>query len=98
MSDRPAAPFGRLAVIVRGQVQGVGFRWFVRERARRLALDGSVRNRDDGGVEVQAGGSPTALAALRALLYEGPPGALVERVDELTPSLDPLPAPFQILR
>jgi acylphosphatase len=84
--------------VVRGVVQGVGFRWFVRERARRLGLVGTVRNRSDGSVEVHAGGTPTAIASLRALLFEGPPGALIETVDELTPPLDPLPAPFQILR
>jgi acylphosphatase len=98
MSDRPAAPAHRLAVRVHGRVQGVGFRWFVRERARRLGLDGTVRNVPDGSVAIEAGGSPTALAALRALLFEGPSGALVDRVEEVPPALDPLPAPFQILR
>lgn len=98
MTDRPASPTGRLAVTVHGRVQGVGFRWFTRERARRLGLAGTVRNRADGAVEVDAGGSPTALAALRTLLLQGPPGAAVERLEERTPSLEPLPSPFQILR
>jgi acylphosphatase len=98
MSDRSATPLGRLSVVVHGHVQGVGFRWFVRERARRLGLEGTVRNRDDGAVEVEASGVSTAVHALRALLLEGPPGARVERLDERTPTLQPLPSPFQIVR
>ncbi len=98
MSDRPAPPRGRLACRVHGRVQGVGFRWFVRDRARRLGLTGTVRNNADGTVDVQAAGAHTALAALRAILYDGPPGAEVERVEELTPGIDPLPDSFTILR
>jgi len=44
----------RMTAFVKGRVQGVGFRWFVRERARRLGLDGRVRNLADGSVEVLA--------------------------------------------
>ena len=46
----------QLHVVVRGRVQGVGFRWFVREAARALGLAGWVRNRPDGSVEVAAEG------------------------------------------
>ena len=98
MSDKPAPPLSRLACTVTGAVQGVGFRWFVREHARRLGLAGTVRNQADGSVSIEAAGPATALAALRALLYEGPPGALVERVIEETPTLESLPEPFAILR
>jgi acylphosphatase len=60
----------------------VGFRWFVRQRARELGLAGRVRNLHDGSVEVEAAGDPGALDALGAALKEGPRGARVERVEE----------------
>jgi len=88
----------RFSCRVIGQVQGVGFRWFVRERARRLGVTGSVTNLPDGSVLVHAGGTPTALAALRALLGEGPPGARVDQLEVAAPTPDLLPDPFQILR
>ena len=46
----------RVHLVVRGRVQGVGFRWFVKEVARGLDLAGWVKNRADGGVEVVAEG------------------------------------------
>lgn len=98
MADRPAPPHSRLYCTVYGQVQGVGFRWFVRDRARRLGLRGTVQNRADGAVVVHAEGPATSLAALRALLYDGPPGAVVERVEEEAALTIPLPESFTILR
>ena len=71
-----------LYVVVRGKVQGVGFRWFVRERARALGLAGWVRNRDDGSVEVLARGDETSLSQLRSLLGSGPSGARVTGVED----------------
>lgn len=65
---------------VRGRVQGVGFRWWTRNTAQRLGINGTVRNRPDGSVEVAASGSATALASLERALRQGPPGAGVERV------------------
>ncbi len=73
----------RLHAIVRGRVQGVGFRWFVRELASELQLGGWVMNRHDGAVEVLADGADAAVARLRAALERGPAGAAVERVDVL---------------
>ena len=71
-----------LYVAVRGRVQGVGFRWFVRERARALGLTGWVRNRQDGTVEVLAVGDDVALQELRALLRAGPSGARVSDIED----------------
>ena len=88
----------RIHVVVRGRVQGVGFRWFVRESARRLDLAGWVRNRPDGGVELEAEGNAAALDSLRSLLRAGPPGAAVGGIDELTNDTAALPTPFAILR
>ncbi len=69
-------------ILVSGQVQGVGFRWFVRQAARELGLAGRVRNLPDGGVEVEAAGPPEALAALCERLREGPPGSRVAGLGE----------------
>lgn len=66
--------------LVEGRVQGVGFRWFVRRRARRLGLDGWVRNLDDGCVEAAASGSEDDLDQLAEALGEGPPAARVDRL------------------
>jgi acylphosphatase len=65
-----------------GRVQGVGFRYFVRQEARRLGLAGRVQNLPSGDVEVEAVGEIGALARLRERLREGPPGAQVTRLAE----------------
>jgi acylphosphatase len=70
----------RLHAVVRGDVQGVGFRYFVRRRARAAGLAGWVRNREDGAVECVAEGERGALEQLLAELKEGPSGAQVEDV------------------
>ena len=71
----------RLVATVRGQVQGVGYRWFVQREAGRLGLDGWVSNQHDGSVEVVAEGREAALSELVLMLWEGPPGASVGGVD-----------------
>lgn len=89
----------RLHVRIHGRVQGVGFRWFVREEARRLGLSGWVTNRPAGEVEVEAGGESLSLERLRRALEVGPPGAHVERVEAIAESSDgSLPYPFSIHR
>jgi acylphosphatase len=90
----------RCHVVVRGRVQGVGFRWFVRERARRLGLSGEIWNRADGGVEVEAEGDERGIEKLLTLLRTGPDGAKVTDLEELaTASPDGiLPNPFAVKR
>ena len=88
----------RLHVLVRGRVQGVGFRWHVREAARRLGLAGWVRNRPDGTVEVAAEGSDELLQLLQNELRKGPPGAAVASLDELDPLDELHDHPFAIMR
>ena len=68
--------------IVRGRVQGVGYRWFVDHEARQLGLVGWVRNNFDGTVEVLAMGSEQQQTALRRKLREGPRAARVDEVQE----------------
>jgi len=68
--------------IVRGRVQGVGYRWFVDHEARQLGLVGWVRNNFDGTVEVLAMGSEQQQTALRRKLREGPRAARVDEVKE----------------
>jgi acylphosphatase len=70
-------------VRVKGRVQGVGFRWFVRVAARRLQLSGWVRNHEDGSVEIVASGAGDRLEELRKLVVRGPDGAAVAEVIEM---------------
>ena len=70
-----------LDLLVRGDVQGVGFRDFVQRRARETGLGGWVRNRPDGAVEVHAVGPRAALERLLAQVSRGPGLARVERVE-----------------
>jgi acylphosphatase len=88
-----------LHVRVSGIVQGVGFRWFVRERARRLGLSGWVRNLPDGSVEVVAAGDDGQLELLKEQLRVGPPGAVVNGLTHVagTPE-QPLANPFGIIK
>ena len=71
----------RLHAVVHGDVQGVGFRYFVQRKAQELGLRGWVRNNDDGTVELVAEGSREALEELRRVVEEGPRMARVDRVD-----------------
>jgi len=68
--------------LVRGLVQGVGFRFFVERTARQLDLGGYVMNRRDGRVEVYAIGPPDRLRELKSRLEIGPGAAHVQGVDE----------------
>jgi acylphosphatase len=68
--------------LVRGRVQGVGFRWFVEREAQILGIAGWVRNDPDGSVEVLAIGTPEQLSGLRSRLQEGPRAARVDDVEE----------------
>ncbi len=75
-------PKARLHAIIEGRVQGVGFRFFVVEKATQLALTGWVRNTYDGNVEVVAEGSQSSLDELSRLLKRGPAMAHVSNVKE----------------
>ncbi len=68
--------------LVKGRVQGVGFRWFVHREAAALGLKGWVRNTEDGKVEVMASGDADELAELRLALKRGSRGSRVDAVEE----------------
>lgn len=72
----------RLTAFVRGRVQGVGFRWWVRARALELGLTGHAANLADGRVEVVAEGPPKRCQRLLTLLAHGPSAAVVTGVSE----------------
>ena len=91
-----AEPVGA-RVFVRGRVQGVGFRYHTRARARELGVRGWVRNLHDGRVEVWAEGTESACAALCTWLQDGPPGASVTECAVLPESAsETTPAEFEI--
>lgn len=69
--------------LVRGRVQGVGYRWFAQRAAESLGLSGYARNLDDGRVEVYAVGPEKKLSELAGMLYKGPRWADVRGVEEV---------------
>jgi len=68
--------------LVKGRVQGVGFRWFVQREAAELGLRGWVRNAEEGHVEVLAAGEPDQLKDLMQALARGSRGSRVDEVIE----------------
>jgi acylphosphatase len=66
---------------ISGRVQGVGFRFFTEDAARREGLHGWVRNLPDGRVEIAAEGEVDAIDRFERHVRHGPPGARVESVD-----------------
>ena len=70
----------RLEAIVYGRVQGVSFRYYTEQTARRMQLTGWVANQSDGSVMVVAEGPPAELERLVAFLRVGPPAAVVDDV------------------
>jgi acylphosphatase len=75
--------------IVSGRVQGVGFRYFALDAARREGLNGFVTNLDDGSVEAVAEGESESVDRFERALRQGPSRSRVERVtiDEIAPAL-----------
>ena len=71
----------RLKAVVKGEVQGVGFRWAVQRQAARLGLTGYAENLPDGSVRVEAEGDADRLDQLEAYLRQGPRWAEVESLD-----------------
>ncbi len=72
-----------MRLLIKGRVQGVGFRWFVKNNARALSITGWVCNLKDGSVEVEAQGSPEALTELCQLIRAGNNRCHVDKLTEL---------------
>ena len=84
-------------LVIRGRVQGVGFRFFVVRRATTLGLGGWVRNRQDGAVEVEAEGARAALETLLEAVRHGPSGARVSAVEETWSERDARSRRFEVM-
>ena len=85
----------RRGVVLRGRVQGVGFRWWTREIAMELALRGTVRNLPDGSVEIHVAGPIYGVQAFIERIRIGPRHARIVSAEEI-PCRDHLPEGFHI--
>jgi acylphosphatase len=81
MSQNDKNSVEELYAVIRGEVQGVGFRYFVVQRGLALGLRGYARNESNGDVEVLAQGTRPSLERLLTLLRQGPAGADVRAVE-----------------
>jgi len=70
-----------LRLRIEGSVQGVGYRFFAVGEARKLGLEGWIRNRSDGSVEALVSGPTKQIESFVAICMRGPPGARVTNVD-----------------
>ncbi len=68
--------------VIRGRVQGVGFRWWTRQTAKALGVVGAVENLPDGSVRVTARAEGETMARFADKLRQGPPLARVEKIEE----------------
>jgi acylphosphatase len=73
-------------ILISGRVQGVGFRWFTKNKAQDFGVTGTVKNRDDGRVEIVAQANTDILEPFIEWCHEGPITARVDKVEliELT--------------
>lgn len=78
-----ASPARTVRVLIRGRVQGVGYRDWTQGRARTLGLAGWVRNRADGTVEALLSGPAAEVAQMLKDVQQGPPLARVSAVEEI---------------
>ena len=84
--------------IVRGRVQGVGYRYFAERAARELGVRGWVRNLPDGTVETLAVAEEDALRRYFERLSKGPLGSRVDAVDVSDVAQPPTLTSFEITR
>jgi acylphosphatase len=75
-------------VVIRGRVQGVGFRYWTEQEALLRGLEGFVRNRRDGSVEAVFSGSENVIAAMLDACRRGPPGAWITDIEDTEAGAD----------
>ncbi|MEK7269350.1 MAG: acylphosphatase [Planctomycetota bacterium] len=94
----PVLPEGHVRVrwILRGRVQGVGFRAFTQDLARRVGLRGFVRNLPTGEVEIQAEGGEDALRVFESGVRNGPPGSEVGSLERKPAPAEAMPERFEV--
>ncbi len=85
-------------VVIKGRVQGVGFRYWTQDQARHLGLDGWVRNRRDGSVEALFAGPEATVREMLAACWRGPTFARVTAVTEEEAEDENAPIGFHITR
>jgi acylphosphatase len=77
-------------VVIRGRVQGVGYRAWTEYAALERGIAGWVRNRRDGAVEALFAGMQDDVRAMIEACREGPPGSRVQAIDQLSAAADDL--------
>lgn len=87
----------RLHVLVSGRVQGVGYRYFTEERARRAGITGWVKNLPDGRVEAEIQGDEQQLLDFLAVLHKGPRTGRVSGISKYEVTVDERDKGFQII-
>jgi acylphosphatase len=83
-------------VRISGRVQGVSFRYWTQQEARRAGLTGWVRNEADGSVLAMIAGPEEAVSAMIERLWNGPATAAVTDVTVESLTLSEIPAGFRI--
>jgi acylphosphatase len=83
-------------VRITGKVQGVSFRVWTRDEAKRLGLAGWVRNEEDGSVAALIAGPDTAMSTMIERFWRGPSGASVSSVEKQPTVLAAIPTGFRI--
>lgn len=78
MGERSLSGHRSVEIVVRGRVQGVGYRAWTKGVAEARGLSGTVRNRQDGSVEARLAGPEDAVATMIEACRRGPPGARVQ--------------------
>ena len=70
----------RYHALINGRVQGVGYRYYCQANAKNFSLSGWVKNKSDGGVELEVQGGSVDVTSFLSTLEQGPPCAHVNKV------------------